>query len=147
MSPEEALAFVREHEVVLESAAGPVPSLAEAVAGERIRGSWWGHPTSRAIFAATRAVRDAKDVLTCRLVGGKITFVHARLWPALVRVSGRFPESRLARLREVHTETGRHVTEEEPFADWVSPELEREAESLTEAEALEALGAWYAETS
>jgi hypothetical protein len=40
MSPKEAIAFVKRHGIVLESARGPVPSLAEAVAGEPIRGSW-----------------------------------------------------------------------------------------------------------
>jgi len=55
-SSEEALAFVDEH--ILESGRGPVPSLVEAIAGEAIRGTWWGHPKGRAIFRATRAVRD-----------------------------------------------------------------------------------------
>ena len=38
--------FVERHGVVLASARGPVPNVAEAVAGEPIRGSWWGHPAS-----------------------------------------------------------------------------------------------------
>ena len=57
------LAFVAEHGVVLESARGAVPSLAEAIAGEPIRGSWWGHPRGNAIHDATCAVRDSPDVL------------------------------------------------------------------------------------
>src|SRR4030095_7234834 len=32
---------VREQGIVLQSARGPVPNLAEYVAGEPIRGSWW----------------------------------------------------------------------------------------------------------
>ncbi len=40
MTAEEAIAFVREHGVVLVSAKGPVPRLVEAIAGETIRGSW-----------------------------------------------------------------------------------------------------------
>ena len=28
---------------VLQAARGPAPNLAEAIAGEPIRGSWWGH--------------------------------------------------------------------------------------------------------
>jgi len=50
VSPAEALAFVERHGVVLQAARGPVPSLAEAVAGGRIRGSWWGHPKGHEIF-------------------------------------------------------------------------------------------------
>ena len=54
VSPSEALAFVDRHGAVLQAARGPVPNLAEAVAGERIRGSWWGHPKGRAIFCGGR---------------------------------------------------------------------------------------------
>jgi hypothetical protein len=66
-----ALAFVRKHGVVLMSARGPAPSLAEAIAGEPIRGSWWGHPMSHRMYAIFEAVRDSREVLVCRLVGGK----------------------------------------------------------------------------
>ena len=72
MTPKNAIAFVRSHGIVLEGARGPVPVLAEAVAGERIQGGWWGHPKGHDIFAATRAVRDSPDVLVCRLLGGKV---------------------------------------------------------------------------
>jgi hypothetical protein len=58
----------------------------------------------------TRAIRDSDDVLVCRLVKGKVTFVHRRMWPALVRVAGRLPSDRLSQVREVHTKSGRHVT-------------------------------------
>ena len=59
----QALAFVRKHGVVLEAARGPVPSLADAVAGRPIRGGWWAHPKGPLIFAITRAVRDSDHVL------------------------------------------------------------------------------------
>jgi hypothetical protein len=46
--------FVRELGVVLEAARGPVRSLVEVMAGAPVRGSWWSHPKSHRIFAATR---------------------------------------------------------------------------------------------
>ncbi len=140
MTAREALAFIRKHGVVLESARGPVPSLAQVIAGEPVRGSWWSHPKSHEIFAVTRAVRDSDDVL-CRLIDGKITFVHRRLWPALVRVADRLPSVRLSQLREVHTRSGRHVTTEVPFPDWVPSNVRAVARSLSEAAALAAF-AW-----
>ena len=42
--------FVEQHGVVLAAARGPVPSVAEAIAGEPIRGSWWGHEKGSQIF-------------------------------------------------------------------------------------------------
>lgn len=53
----EALALVVKRGVMLEAGAGPVPSIAAAIAAGPIRGSWWGHPQGRAIFAITRQIR------------------------------------------------------------------------------------------
>src|ERR1700756_1855901 len=72
-------------------------------------GGWWGHARGKEIFWLTRAVRDSPDVLVCRLVTGKVTYVHRRLWPALVRLARAFAQSDLAALREVHTASGAHA--------------------------------------
>ena len=108
MNPIQAIRFVKKHGVILESAHGPVPNLAETVTGERIRGSWWAHPKSQDIFRLTRAVRDSDDILVCRLVLGKITYVHRRLWPALVQLAKQFGNERLGRIQEIHTARGEH---------------------------------------
>jgi hypothetical protein len=142
MTPAEALAFVKTQGVVLEAGRGPVASLAEAVAGGPIHGSWWAHPQGRQIFAVTRAVRNSPDVFVCRLVGGKITYVHRRLWPALVRIASRFPVADLAQIREVHTPSGKHVTQETPFRDWVPDALAARARKLEEEQAARLLGDW-----
>lgn len=80
----DALAFVEKHGVVRASGKGAVPNVAEAVAGATIRGSWWSHPKGQAIFRALEKISDSPDVLSFKLVDGKVTFVHRRLWPALV---------------------------------------------------------------
>lgn len=136
MTLHQALALIRKHGVVLEAAKGPVPSVAEAIAGEPVRGSWWKHPKSREIFAVTRAIRDRDDVLVCRLINGKVTFVHRRLWPALVRAAGRLPSGHLSQVREVHTKSGRHVINEVPFPDWVPSSVRAAARNLSEESAL-----------
>lgn len=136
MTGADAVGFVERYGVVLESARyAKVPSLAAAVAGEAIKGSWWKHPKSRAIFAATRAVRASPDVLVCRLIDDKICFVHKRVWPALVRIGDGFAPSRLARVHEIHTERGAHQVEEIPFPRWVPAETTAAAERLSETDA------------
>ena len=142
MTPRQALAFVRKHGVVLESAQGPVPSLAEAIAGERIRGGWWAHPSGHLIFEVTRAVRDSEQVLVCRVVQGKVTFVHQRVWPALVRLAPRFSKPSLARISEVHTASGRHAVRSLAFPKWVPAGVRTAAARLSEAAARRALGSW-----
>lgn len=104
-----------------------------------IRGNWWSHPKSREIFVITRAVRDAPDVLVCRLVDGKITYLHERLWPALVRCADDFPRTHLARVHEVHGTHGRHVLEETPFPDWVPTKIRTAAKRIARKDAVTAL--------
>src|SRR5580765_172480 len=142
MTAAEALDFVHKHGVVLESATGPVPSLADVIAGAPIRGSWWGHPQNREIFKLTRAVRDSPDVLVCRLIDGKVTYVHRRLWPALVRVADRFPRKHLAKVHEKHTASGKHINENVAFPDWVPREVAGQARTLDEKAAIVDLGKW-----
>lgn len=139
---EEALAFVRQHGIVLASAKGAVPRLTEAIIGEAIKGSWWAHPKSRHIYTILGAVTDSDQVLVCRLVGGKVTLVHRRLWPLLVRLAKRFAPEQLARVREEHTPSGRHISRTVPFPQWVPPEIRAQANAVDEQQALAILGPW-----
>ena len=141
-SARQALAFVRKHGVVLASAKGNAPRLTEAIVGEPIQGSWWAHPQGRRIFAVLSAVSESKDVLVCRLVDGKITLVHRRLWPALVRLSKRLTPAQLAQVREEHTPSGRHVSRTVAFPRWVPAEISKQARTIDEQDALAAFGAW-----
>jgi hypothetical protein len=68
----------------------------------------------------------------CRLVDGKITYIHRHLWPALVRLAGWFSKHRLAALKEVHTPAGKHKLLITPFPKWVPKEVLRAAQKLTE---------------
>ena len=140
LTPRGALAFVEKHGIVLQAARGPVPSLAEAVAGGPIRGSWWGHPKGREIYVAAEAVVESEDVLVCKLVEGKITYVHRRPWPALVRLASRFGKARLARVWSEHTASGAHKAHRLPFPKCVPPDVARVARKLSLADAEKALG-------
>ena len=79
-------AALEEHGLLLESDAR-LPSIAALVAGAPIKGSWWSHPKGRAIFAACGLLADDPDALITKLVGGKVTYVHRRLWAPLLSVA------------------------------------------------------------
>ncbi len=70
-----------------------------------------------------------------RLVNGKVTLVHRRLWPALVRVADRFTPRQLAVLHEEHTASGAHRVDEQPFPDWVPADVIDAAARLSHDEA------------
>ena len=135
-----AFEFVRRHGVVLATAKGSAPRLIEAITGESISGNWWTHPRADFIYNTLAEVTDSEDVLVCRLLRGKITLVHRRLWPALVRVADQFEPARLAQVRQEHTATGRHVNREVAFPIWVPSAIQEQAALLSEDQALAALG-------
>ena len=141
MTPKQAIAFVQKHGVVLESANGPVPSLVQAIIGGNIKGSWWAHPRGKEIFQITRAVRDSNQIFVCRLISLKVTLVHRRLWPALVRCAAHFRTDQISQLVETHTPSGKHTSKSIPFPDWVPPLIVVQANSLGEDEALALLSA------
>lgn len=131
---EKALGFVKKEGIVLESAHGRVQTFADFVAGERVT-RWWSHPKGRLIFALTRAIRDSPDVLTCRLIDGKVTYIHRRLWPALVKLSGELDTSGLGAIREEPSPDGKHKTVVTEFPKWVPAEVLPESKQLTQREA------------
>jgi hypothetical protein len=137
------------------------PSATACIAGAPIGGSWWGHPKGKLIFETLTRIGD--EVAWAKLVLGKETLVHRRLWPALVataesrddwQLRGLKPDARLllGRLRR-----GRPVrTDEAPPAKGrklavVATELERRllARSYSQhtpaghhVKVLETWGAW-----
>ena len=130
------MAALIEHGMLLESARGPLPNVAEMIAGQPIRGSWWGHPAGHAIFAALNSLAESPDIVRTRLVNGKVTLVHRRLWPALVRVADRFPPNTLAGIHQEHTTSGAHRVHEQTFPDWVPNDVLQAAQDLTVDDAL-----------
>jgi hypothetical protein len=142
LAPDHALIFVECRGVVLERARGPEPSLAEAIAGAPIRGSWWSHPRAHAILQAINLVRESPEVLVSRLANGRVTYVHSRLWPSLVRVASAWDPARLAWIRQEHTASGAHRTTATPFPVWVPADVLAAADRVTEEEARLQLGPW-----
>jgi hypothetical protein len=143
-TPRSWLGFVEKHGVVLASARGPVPSIAEQIAGEPIVGSWWAHPKGKAIFQALSELDDSYDIRCFKLIDRKVTFVHRRCWPALVRLAqdGVFLADQVASLQQEHTPTGEHRNLVTPFPAWVPDEVALEATHLAVADAKAQLGPW-----
>jgi hypothetical protein len=63
------------------------PNVVTIVTGESVKGSWWAHPLGHQVFRAVNVLAARPDVVVTKLLGGKVTFVHKRLWPALLAVA------------------------------------------------------------
>ncbi len=75
----------------------------------------------------------------CKLIKGKVTYVHRRLWPALAKLASRFQPEQLAQVWDEHTRNGAHVSRTKPFPGRVPAEIWREAKALSVGEAEKAL--------
>lgn len=100
------------------------------------------HPKSHEIFAVAEAICESDQVLVCKLVEGKLSYVHRRLWPALVKLAPRFRKQQLARGWNEHTRTGAHCSRQTAFPAWVPSEVLREAQQLSETDAEQVLLPW-----
>ncbi len=124
-TPDDALRLVREHGLVTLTRSGAGPSLVESMAGRQVKGSWWGHPAGGRIHRAATALEASPEVMVVKLVGGKVTYLHRALWPALLRVA-RDPERVADARRRLSPAAARLLAEIEGRGELRVDELARE---------------------
>lgn len=61
-------------------------SAIQILTGAPPRGSWWSHPEASKLYRILQGVESNPDLLSTKLLSGKVTFVHRSLWPALLAV-------------------------------------------------------------
>jgi hypothetical protein len=77
---------LKKNGFLLESDA-KLPSVCTLITGEALHGSWWSHPLAQVIFHVNEQLEDHNDVLITKLISGKVTFVHRKLWSGLFAVA------------------------------------------------------------
>ena len=87
-----------EEEGLLLAADARLPSVTTLVAGEPVRGSWWGHAAGERIYAVLDALSEHPAATSVKLVSRKVTFVHAELWPELLAIGSAGEPWQLSRL-------------------------------------------------
>ncbi len=142
MTPAQAIRLISRHGILLESADGPVPSLLALVRPHREKGNWWNQPGAKAFFILTRSVRASADVLVCRLIRGKITFVHRRLWPAIAHECRAIAAARLSQVKETHTSRGFHRVDSIPFERWLDSGIASKGARMSDTAARSKLAPW-----
>ena len=61
-----------------------LPSVATIIAGGPLNSSWWGHPAAKGTYEVLQALEEREEVVSVKLVSGRVTFVLQELWPALL---------------------------------------------------------------
>jgi hypothetical protein len=59
-----------------------LPSVSTKVAGVPVPGSWWGHPSGKAIYDVLGELGRDRDVITAKLINAKHTLVDRALFDA-----------------------------------------------------------------
>jgi hypothetical protein len=80
------LARLSEHGLLLQQDKR-LASVIGVIVGGPLAGSWWSHPRGRHIFRCLEQLLGHPDVLLTRLIGGKVTYLHRKLWPAFLSVA------------------------------------------------------------
>lgn len=80
------LEVLRKRGVLLETDRA-FPSLAAIMAGGPLRGPWEAHPLRNEIYMMSQRLAHHEEVLFLKLLSGKFTYVHRRLWPTLIAVA------------------------------------------------------------
>jgi hypothetical protein len=63
-----------------------IPNVRGLISMGSSKGSWWADPAAHEIFAVNGLLEDHPDVTVTRLISGKVTFVHRKLWDKLFAV-------------------------------------------------------------
>ena len=64
-----------------------IPDVRGLIANRRSKGSWWADSAAHEIFAINEMLEDHPDVTITKLISGKVTFVHRKLWRTLFAVA------------------------------------------------------------
>ena len=64
-----------------------IPDVRELITDKRSKGSWWADSAAHEIFAVNELLEDHLDVIITKLISGKVTFVHRKLWRELFAVA------------------------------------------------------------
>ncbi len=85
------------------------PSITGIMVREPIKGSWWAHPMANDIYALSQRLIAHPDTIFLKLLSGKTSYVHRRLWPELIAIAtaqepwqlGALPRSAKSMLKKV----------------------------------------------
>jgi hypothetical protein len=63
-----------------------LPSLVTLIAGEPVKGTWWGHAKGNLMYNLSQELEDDSEILVIKLINKKITYIHKRHWNALFSI-------------------------------------------------------------
>jgi hypothetical protein len=110
-------------------------SVTTLVSAAPVSGSWWASPDSHKIYNVMRSLTAHPDVTLAKLVNKKVTYVHRKLWGALVAVGGERAPWQLRSLSPRAKELFRQVTRSGTYSTDRAPDPKLCGRAAAELEA------------
>ena len=142
MKFEELLERLQEFDLLLD-ADPKFPSVTGFVGGDNVRGSWWSHPQSHEMYGLSCRLHDHPDVLSVKLISGKVTLVHRPLWAAVFTVATAREPWQLEGLSKEAKALLKKVDKETDVSSSGDPVRELEKKLLVYSESMHAEGGFH----
>jgi hypothetical protein len=110
-------------------------SVTTLVSGASVSGSWWASPHSHKIFNVMRSLTAHPDVTLAKLINQKVTYVHRKLWGALVAVGNEQAPWQFRSLSPQARELFRQVTRTGAYSTNQAPDPKHCGQAAAELEA------------
>lgn len=123
--------FVADKQVVAESAKVCALTAVGFMVRQEYAGSWWSLPEASRLYNALQIIRDNPSVLVCRLLAGRVTYVHENSWEPLLALENCLPDGALDRVVEHHLKSGKHEVLMLRPAEWAPVGIRQRAAHLT----------------
>lgn len=79
-----------------------IPSVVSLVTGEKVKGSWWGHPKGNLIYNLLQEIEDSPDLISVKFFNKKLTLIERIHWNALYRMAIERDDWQLKKLTKEH---------------------------------------------
>jgi hypothetical protein len=94
---------------VLLQADSELPSVVSIVTRKLVKGSWWSIPEANLVYNICLEIDDHPEILTIKLIKGKLCFIHRHLWSALARIAVSRAEWQMHKLSPIASKILRQV--------------------------------------
>lgn len=103
MTLDDLVRRLQEFDLLLSSDS-KFPSVSDLVIGPGVNGPWWSHPNAHEMYRLVCELSSHPDVLTAKLISGKVTLIHRSMWPAVFAIgTAREPWQMSALTKEART--------------------------------------------
>lgn len=77
------------------------PAIVQYISGEKIKGSWWGHPLGNLMYNVSQDLADEKDILVIKLINKKVTYLHCDYWNELLTALIKNQDNNLKKVKNL----------------------------------------------